>query len=72
MNYRYFWKGVEADSMDWRLYEILANPKCGMEDGFKTEEEAVAAFKRADEEYPHWCPRELELIKVYSTYRWEE
>jgi hypothetical protein len=70
MNYRYFWKDVEYDSMDWRLYEILTNPHHGRADGFKTEEEAVAAFVKANEEFPHLCPRQLELIKVYSTYRW--
>lgn len=68
MNYRYFWKGLDAQNL---LYEILSNPR-GRAGGFKTEEEAVAAFNHADAECPHWCPRELELIKVYSTYRWEE
>ena len=69
MNYRYFWKDIEYGSMDWNLYAILTNSEFG---GFKTEDEAVNAFKRANSEYPHWCPRELELIKVYSPYKWED
>jgi hypothetical protein len=67
MNCRYFWANASSLHNE-RLAKILSN----YFDGFETEDAAVEAFKHANHEFPWECPRELELIKVYSTYRWEE
>jgi hypothetical protein len=74
MNYRYFWKelsdGLLKEPKDvGNLYDSF--PVNGYDDGYKTEQEAETAYNELCTNYEWSCPRELVLIKVYSTYRFD-
>lgn len=74
MQYRYFWKTLTEEG-------LLKEPVVGVgndesilnvgKDGFKTEKEAQDHFVEVRKLYGWWCPRDLVLIKVYSTYRFK-
>jgi hypothetical protein len=75
MNFRYFWKELSEDGLlkvpedvGYRYDKVPVN---GYDCGFKTEQEAVDRFTELNKQHGWGCPRELVLIKLYSTYRFE-
>ncbi len=75
MNFRYFWKELSEDGLLKEPKDVGHHydniPMNSYDYGFKTEQEAVDHFTQLNKEHEWSCPRELVLIKVYSTYRFD-
>ena len=75
MNFKYFWKELSDDGLFKEPKDVGHNydatPMNGYEGGFKTEQDAVDHYKWLNKQHQWSCPRELVLIKLYSTYRFD-
>lgn len=84
MNYRYFWKELTSKGKlkDPPIFneQMYADPDMdlnkidiyGGDEGHITEEAAVAWYLECKSRFEYQVPSELVLIKVYSSYKWEE
>lgn len=72
MQYKYIWRELTDDGLLKEPKDIGAYYEAesvnGYSGGFDTEQEAVDHFTMLSEKHGWACPRELVLIKIYSTY----